>query len=124
MKKPLPKTHKQKNNTRTFQKEDNLRDLQGHRHLVQGRGIGGPTLAYGYSARPLQSRTLVTLPCAGASRVFDMVSAGSLSALCQRGPALAGQRMHARLGVVLAASAGGLARRLLWPPQARVGVVL
>ena len=91
---------------------------------MQGRGIGGPTLAYGYSARPLQSRTLVTLPCAGASRVFDMVPAGSLSALCQRGPALAGQRMHARLGVVLAASAGGLARRFLWPPQARVGVVL
>ena len=91
---------------------------------MQGRGIGGPTLAYGYSARPLQSRTLVTLPCAGASRVFEMVPAGSLSALCQRGPAVAGQRMHARLGVVLAASAGGLARRFLWPPQARVGVVL
>ena len=117
------KTQKQKQHT-DVSEEDNLRDLQDHRHLVEGRGIGGPTLAYGYSARPLQSHTLVTLPCAGASRVFDMVPAGSLSALCQRGPALAGQRMHARLGVVLVASSVQFARRFLWPPQARVGVVL
>ena len=113
------KTHKQKNNTRTFQKEDNLRDLQDHRPLVEGRGIGGPTLADGYSARPLQSHTLVTLPCAGASRVFEMVPAdrclrcasaartGRPAHACKAGGGTGGQRWRVGAQIFVAPPSTG-----------------